>query len=191
MKRLSVECRPCFTLRETRFGPVAVIWSIRGGVPAILRVVISHPHAPADRIVRAAFPGTRSSSCPEIESVADLVAASMAGDDVRLPLDLAGMDLCSEFQQQVLGAVHAIPRGSVSTYRRIAAQLGHPQTARAVGTALAANPFPILVPCHRVIRSDGTLGGYGGGLPMKRALLESEGVRFDPAGRVLPGQYRY
>ncbi len=178
-------------LRRTRFGPVAFLWHVHREKPRLLEIMISHPGAPADRIVRAALPGARPSSCPEVDSVADLVAASMDGDDIRLPLDLARMDLCPAFQRRVLLAGHAIPRGSVSTYRRIAAHLGNLKASRAVGTALATNPFPILVPCHRVIRSDGTLGGYGGGLPMKRALLESEGIRFDANGRVLPDQYHY
>jgi methylated-DNA-[protein]-cysteine S-methyltransferase len=63
--------------------------------------------------------------------------------------------------------------------------LDHPRAARAVGTALARNPFPVIIPCHRAIRGDGTLGGFGGGLKMKRALLEMEGVRFDRYGKVM------
>jgi methylated-DNA-[protein]-cysteine S-methyltransferase len=63
--------------------------------------------------------------------------------------------------------------------------LGCPRAARAVGTALANNPFPIIIPCHRTIRADGTPGGFGGGIMMKRNLLEMEGVRFDPRGRVI------
>ena len=73
----------------------------------------------------------------------------------------------------------------VSTYRRIAAHLGVPKGARAVGNALATNPFPIVIPCHRAIRSDGALGGYQGGLAMKRALLMQEGVDVDERGRVV------
>jgi methylated-DNA-[protein]-cysteine S-methyltransferase len=68
--------------------------------------------------------------------------------------------------------------------------LGKPSAARAVGRALATNPFPIIIPCHRAVRSDGSLGGYQGGLAMKRALLEMEGVEFDARGRVAtPGFY--
>ncbi len=81
-------------------------------------------------------------------------------------------------------AEYGIPRGSVSTYGRMAAHLGIPGGARAVGNALATNPFPIVIPCHRAIRSDGTLGGYQGGLAMKRILLEQEGVVIDDRGRV-------
>jgi len=61
----------------------------------------------------------------------------------------------------------------------------------AVGTALAKNPFPIVIPCHRAVRSDGTLGGYQGGLEMKRALLEMEGVYFDTFDRVLTEAFFY
>ena len=86
------------------------------------------------------------------------------------------LEHCSKFQQKVLRAVSAIPRGKVSTYQRIAKQIGQPKAARAVARALANNPFPLIIPCHRVICSDGALGGYQGGLKMKRALLEKEGA---------------
>jgi methylated-DNA-[protein]-cysteine S-methyltransferase len=90
-----------------------------------------------------------------------------------------------------LRAEHGIPRGSVSTYQRIAKLLGNRNATRAVGGALANNPFPIIIPCHRAIRSDGTLGGYQGGLKMKRALLEMEGVFFNALGRVLTDKFFY
>jgi len=79
----------------------------------------------------------------------------------------------------------------MSTYQRIASYLGNANGARAVGTALANNPFPIIIPCHRAIRSDGTLGGYQGGLEMKRALLEMEGVLFNTLGRVVTEEFFY
>ena len=111
--------------------------------------------------------------------------AFLEGVSVRFSLDMVRLDLCTEFQQAVLRAEYGIPRGQVSTYQLIGRFLGKPSAARAVGTALANNPFPIIIPCHRAIRSDGTLGGYQGGLSMKRALLEMEGVSFDGAGRVV------
>ncbi|MBC7317034.1 MAG: MGMT family protein, partial [Chloroflexi bacterium] len=108
---------------------------------------------------------------------------------VAFPLDLVAWEGCSPFQKRVLLADYAIPRGQVSTYGLIAAHLGMPNAARAVGRALATNPFPILIPCHRAIRSDRTLGGYQAGLAMKRALLEMEGVRF--AGERVVGPLYY
>jgi len=84
----------------------------------------------------------------------------------------------TEFQQSVWKAVNKIPYGQVYTYKQIAKQLGNPNAVRAVGAANGANPVPILVPCHRVIQSDGKLGGYAGGLAIKDALLRLEGVLF-------------
>jgi methylated-DNA-[protein]-cysteine S-methyltransferase len=84
----------------------------------------------------------------------------------------------SPFFQKVWTACAAIPEGKTMTYGQLAAAIGHPKAARAVGTALAANPFAPTVPCHRVIRSDGGLGGYSaaGGLGSKRRLLIKEGA---------------
>jgi len=172
------------SLRNTPFGPVAVVWSPYRGRPMIRRIILSKPGSSAGLLASVQFPGCRSFSCTEINTVADRIAAFLAGDDIRFPLDTVQLDICSPFQQKVLRAEHGIPRGSVSTYQRIAGHVGNVRGARAVGTALAGNPFPIIIPCHRAIRSDKTLGGYQGGLEMKRALLEMEGVRFDNSGRV-------
>jgi methylated-DNA-[protein]-cysteine S-methyltransferase len=78
------------------------------------------------------------------------------------------------FVRRVLDATARIPYGSVSTYGRVAAEAGSPRGSRAAGNALGANPIPIIVPCHRVLRSGGELGGYGGGPERKRVLLETE-----------------
>jgi methylated-DNA-[protein]-cysteine S-methyltransferase len=146
---------------------------------------------PAARQVSALYPGTSKASDPVILRLADDIAAFLDGWDVKFGLDRVGMDLCSPFQQRVLRAEHGVPRGRVTTYGRLARHLGRPKAARAVGNCLATNPFPIVIPCHRAIRSDGTLGGYQGGVEMKRALLEMEGVRFDPSGRVLAEGFHY
>jgi O-6-methylguanine DNA methyltransferase len=89
-----------------------------------------------------------------------------------LPLELRG----TPFQTAVWEAVACIPYGEVTTYGEIAARLGRPDAARAVGAAVGANPLPIVIPCHRVIGADGSLTGYGGGLKVKAALLALEGV---------------
>lgn len=92
----------------------------------------------------------------------------------KLPLDLT----CgTPFQQKVWRALCKIPRGQTRSYAWIARQIGQPKAARAVGAACGANPIPIIVPCHRVIASDGSLGGYSGGLERKRQLLKLEGNR--------------
>jgi methylated-DNA-[protein]-cysteine S-methyltransferase len=85
-----------------------------------------------------------------------------------VPVDLSGVP---PFQRKVLRATAGIPFGEARSYGWLAERIGHPRAARAVGTALGRNPVPFIVPCHRILREDGTLGGYGLGLPMKRSLL--------------------
>jgi len=103
--------------------------------------------------------------------------------DCDIPLDLR---LVSGFTRAVLDALRAVPFGALVTYGELAARAGRPRAARAVGRAVGANPLPIVVPCHRVIAAGGRLGGFGGGLPLKIALLAIEGhtvvARGDRAG---------
>jgi methylated-DNA-[protein]-cysteine S-methyltransferase len=91
-----------------------------------------------------------------------------------------------EFDKKVWKALRDIPFGTTTSYGVVAKQIGHPNAARAVGAANGANPIALIVPCHRVIGADGSLTGYGGGLPLKRKLLEHEarvaGTRLDLFG---------
>jgi methylated-DNA-[protein]-cysteine S-methyltransferase len=82
----------------------------------------------------------------------------------------------TEFQRATWRALSAIPYGETISYAELACRVGRPAASRAVGAANGANPLPIVVPCHRVIGKDGSLTGFGGGLPVKRALLELEGA---------------
>jgi methylated-DNA-[protein]-cysteine S-methyltransferase len=90
-----------------------------------------------------------------------------------LPIDWR---LTRGFQGKVQRAINRIPYGQTRTYTEMARSAGNERAVRAAGTACGSNPIPIVVPCHRVLRSGGGLGGYGGGLPMKEALLKLEGV---------------
>lgn len=92
----------------------------------------------------------------------------------RVPLDLVG----TEFQRRVWQAIARIPAGKVISYAELARGAGRPRAIRAAAQACGANPVPLLVPCHRVVASDGGLGGFGGGLPLKRKLLAREGLDF-------------
>lgn len=105
---------------------------------------------------------------------ADAVAAVEAPAQPRnLPLDVRG----TAFQEAVWRELSRVPPGETVSYAALAARTGHPGATRAVGTACGANPVAVLIPCHRALRSDGSLGGYAGGLERKVALLEREGVR--------------
>ncbi|MBD3204831.1 methylated-DNA--[protein]-cysteine S-methyltransferase [Candidatus Bathyarchaeota archaeon] len=103
----------------------------------------------------------------------------LEGKDVKFQLEILNWNRCTSFQIRVLEAEYNIPRGYVSTYSRIASHIGVRRGARAVGNALATNPFPLVIPCHRAVRSDGSLGGYQGGTDMKKKLLEMEGLEFN------------
>ncbi|MBF6025140.1 methylated-DNA--[protein]-cysteine S-methyltransferase [Lysobacter niastensis] len=98
------------------------------------------------------------------------VAEALGGKQVSVPVDLIG----TAFQKRVWDALMKIPRGETRSYSQLAAELGAPQGARAVASACAHNRVAIVVPCHRVVRSDGSLGGYRWGLPMKQRVLERE-----------------
>ncbi len=87
------------------------------------------------------------------------------------------MSHATPFRRRVMNAVRRIPRGQVMSYRGVASKVGRPLAARAVGATMAANPVCIIVPCHRVVGSDGALVGFGGGLQMKQRMLEMEGAR--------------
>jgi len=175
----------------TPYGSVGVIWATTSRSPKIVRVLLSRPGAPAEVQASELYPDAPIASCSEIDAVGADMKRLLEGEPVAFSLDLAELRLCGKFQQRVLRAEHQIPRGSVSTYRVIAAHLANPNGARAVGNALANNPFPLIVPCHRAIRSDRHLGGYQGGLGMKRALLEMEGLAFDDTGRVACPHFHY
>jgi methylated-DNA-[protein]-cysteine S-methyltransferase len=178
-------------IKSTPFGPVAILWSIKRGEPHITRVLISKPDYSALEQVAHLYPEVKPSSCREIDFIAADISAFLQGEDIYFSLDMVNLDACPPFQEAVLRAEHLIPRRSVSTYKLIAAHLGKDKAARAVGNALANNPFPILVPCHRAIRSDGHIGGFQGGFCMKKALLENEGVKIDDRGLVVNPQLHY
>jgi methylated-DNA-[protein]-cysteine S-methyltransferase len=123
---------------------------------------------------------TRDSSAlrPYVAEMREFLAGKRR--DFESPLDLRG----TEFQLRCWNQLLTIPYGEVITYAQLAQRVGSPNGFRAVGHANGQNPVAIIVPCHRVIASDGTLGGYGGGLPMKQWLLDLEGA-IVPAQRQL------
>jgi methylated-DNA-[protein]-cysteine S-methyltransferase len=97
--------------------------------------------------------------------------------ELELPLDLDEQPL---FRRKVWQILQTIPYGRVRSYGWVARKVGRPRAARAVGAACGANPVPLLVPCHRVVAGDGSLGGFSGGLPAKKQLLRLEGILFSP-----------
>jgi methylated-DNA-[protein]-cysteine S-methyltransferase len=126
-----------------------------------------------------------------INSIGKQIQLFLNGKEVEFDLQLLDFSRCYEIQKNVLLAEYGIPRGWVSTYKRIANHIGIINGARVVGNSLAKNPFPIFIPCHRAIKSNGELGGYQGGLAMKCRLLEMEGVIISEKGKVLTDKLFY
>ncbi|MEO6145184.1 MAG: methylated-DNA--[protein]-cysteine S-methyltransferase [Dermatophilaceae bacterium] len=117
-------------------------------------------------------PDPRGREAEPFKAAADQLAAYFAGRRTCFELPLA--PLGSEFQQRVWAALQEIPYGETESYGELAARIGSPGGARAVGLANGKNPIGILIPCHRVVGTTGSLTGYGGGLGRKRALLDLE-----------------
>ena len=119
----------------------------------------------------------------EMAAPRDALSEYFEGDthELDLPVDLRLMQ--APFRRSVLEELRLVPRGKTVSYGELAARAGNPKAARAVGTACARNPIPIVVPCHRVLPGTGALGNYGGGPERKRALLELEG---SPRGAASP-----
>lgn len=153
--------------------PLGVIYCAAGqrGLIALWISPALDDGAFVERIAKAGYEPVRDAVA--LKNVFDWLDRYFAGHNAPFPLPLDPRG--TEFQKAVWKAVAAIPRGEVRTYSSIAAAIGRPKAARAVGGACAANPIPVIVPCHRV-RAAGGEGGYTGGLHIKRALLRLEGV---------------
>ncbi len=175
-----------YDLAKTRFGTAAIVWSVQKQGPRITRVLLPASEETIKRQLSMISPAATRKSCTIIAKFAQDLQAFTEGKAVAFDTSVLDMTLLPSFHRKVLRALARIPRGTVSTYGTIASKTGAPGGARAAGQGCAKNPFPIVFPCHRVIRSDGSLGGFGGGLKLKRALLEMEGVQFDSTGKAMP-----
>lgn len=113
------------------------------------------------------------------------------GHDIKFELNQLDLNDLTQFQREVLLKQNEIPYGMVTTYKKLAQLIGRPKSARPVANTLASNPFPLIIPCHRTVKSDWTLGGYNGRKDgyFKRFILENEGIRFEDD--VIKQQYRY
>jgi methylated-DNA-[protein]-cysteine S-methyltransferase len=156
-----------FRFTDTPMGPLRLAFSPRG-LAAVEFWDAGAPLAPA-----ASPP---ASLAPMVEHTLQALEDYFAGtpsDFSTLSLDLQG----TPFQLRVWQELRRIPWGATVSYQELAQSLGRPQAARAVGQACGANPIPIIIPCHRVVAADGSLGGFSSGLAHKRWLLKHEGVK--------------
>lgn len=161
-----------FAVVSCALGRLLVAYTEHG----VCAVALGDDDAGMERQLRRDFPNARilpaGSAIHEwISVIVDAVDGSLSA--AAVPLDVRG----TAFQARVWKELQRIPRGTTLTYSEVAARIGQPRAARAVARACATNPVALLVPCHRVVREDGTLGGYRWGLERKRELLRREGAR--------------
>jgi len=175
-----------YTVLDSPVGQLRIAWNGRG--------VAAVESAPDDRAFEVRFRARTGRPIRRVAAMpADLARAierRLGGDRrARIALDTRGT---TEFEQAVWSKALEIPRGEVRPYGWIAAEIGRPKAVRAVGTALGHNPFPLIVPCHRVVRSDGTIGQYSlGGPGNKRTILAAEGLDPDELERLARAGVRY
>jgi AraC family transcriptional regulator of adaptative response/methylated-DNA-[protein]-cysteine methyltransferase len=171
----------------TRDGVVALAFAdstlgavlVASGAAGVRAVLLGDDHDVLRRDVARRLPGaTFVEGDDAARALAARVATAIDAPEgaPEVPLDPHG----TPFQRRVWQALREIPRGTTATYTEIAARLGMPTAARAVAAACAANPIAVVVPCHRVVRSDGGLSGYRWGVERKRALLERERREGEP-----------
>ncbi|BAD40011.1 methylated-DNA--[protein]-cysteine S-methyltransferase [Symbiobacterium thermophilum] len=161
-----------YTCCETRLGPIYVAWTAQGIACVAAGEGEEEAFRARCRALTGQSPVRNDGRRAELER---MLQGWLEGEPYDGPVDLSPL---SPFDREVLAACRAIPRGEVRTYGELAAAVGRPRAARAVGGALRRNPVPLLIPCHRVVRSDGTIGQYSmGGPEVKRQLLAMEGAR--------------
>ncbi|TFG95038.1 methylated-DNA--[protein]-cysteine S-methyltransferase [Candidatus Thorarchaeota archaeon] len=171
-----------FTPVETTFGHLTLIH--RGTDSAgVVAILLPKTKKESLQEVKSRFPKAEQGSVDSLIPFKGMLIDYFDGARVKFPIDVLDLSICYPFQIEVLKAEWSIPYGKTASYSCVAKKI-HSTAYRAVGNALSRNPFPIIIPCHRAIRSDRTLGGFQGGLKMKRRILEMEGVEFDSLGRV-------
>ena len=174
-----------YRIVQSQFGEVGIVWKMKNKDAMITRVFLPESGKKIKYVIKKVYPDAVFGSVPIINKIYKKLENFLKGKPIEFSLNNIDLKQLYNFQKKVLLVERQIPYGWVSTYGRLAKKIGVPRASRAVGQALARNPFPIIIPCHRTIRSDGSLGGFQGGLKLKRKLLEIEGIQFNRKGKVI------
>lgn len=154
---------------DTPAGSVGILGSTTG----LLRVTLPRHSTREIQRLPGISPDQATLSSHHFQNLMERLRAYFAGHKVDFP-DRLDLSAATAFQREVWKATRIIPYGETRSYAWVAAQIGKPKAVRAVGQALGRNPLPVIIPCHRVLASNGGLGGFSGGLEMKRFLLHLE-----------------
>ena len=159
-------------LFETAFGYAGVVYR---DMPFLLTRIFL-PKEKTDHLMArferegAEIPGSHA----DARTVAAMIRAYFEGNSIPMCWEILAMDGLTALQRKVLAATARIPYGAVRSYGQIAVEIGRSRAYRFVGTTMARNPFPVIIPCHRVIKSDGSIGRFGGGVQLKRKMIALE-----------------
>ena len=180
-----------YTTFSSPFDTFTIVWKETGSIIKLQRIYLSDPELKSKVKALKSFKQVELGSSSLIKLLGEKIQLFFKGEIIDFSLELLDFNRCYKIQKKVLFAEYKIPRGWVSTYKRIANKIVIPKGARVVGNALAKNPFPIIIPCHRAIKTNGDLGGFQGGIKMKRRLLELEGIEFSDKGKVITDRIYY
>ena len=180
-----------YTTFPSVFDKFTIVWKENDSNKQLIQRIFLSDNRTTETKTSELFGEITLESSSTINSLGDKIQRFLRGEEITFNLSFLDFSICYPTQKKVLLAEYAIPRGWVSTYKRIAEQIDITNGARVVGNSLAKNPFPIFIPCHRAIRTNGELGGYQGGLTMKKKLLELEGVSISDNAKVLTDKIFY
>lgn len=171
-----------YIIPESPIGEITIIWKKKPKFQ-IEELIISNPNKKSSEIVQEKYEKegelTINKKSKPFNNFLKQLNNYFNEKDYKFSLDYLNLDKLTEFQRKVLKTEFQTPKGKINTYKGLAKAIGSPGAYRAVGNALSKNPYPIIIPCHRTVKSNRTIGGYGGfsmGFESKKTLLELDGL---------------
>ncbi len=169
-------------MKDSPIGEITIIWRKKPQF-RIEEIILSKPEKTSSQIAKEKYEIEEELSInkksKQLNKVLNEFDKYFSEKDCKFSLDYLNLDKVTPFQRKVLEAEFNTKKGSINTYKDLAKEAGSPKAYRAVGNALSKNPYPIIIPCHRTVKSDRTIGGFGGvaeGLESKKILLELDGL---------------
>ncbi|WP_461462431.1 methylated-DNA--[protein]-cysteine S-methyltransferase [Methanobrevibacter sp.] len=171
-----------FTIKNTIIGPITIVFYNKDDL-LIKEIIISNQNTNSSHIAYEKYDSIEESSYDDLDiNLKDIITSIekyLNGENVEFTLDYLDLSSFTPFQQDVLITEYNTKRGTVNTYGQLASMINRPKSYRAVGNVLSHNPYPIIIPCHRTVRKDWTIGGFNGqayGDKSKEILLSLEGI---------------
>ena len=167
--KLNIKEKVLYKIVKSQLGDIGIVWQNQ----KIIHIFLPGLHKKMVTVIHDVYKYPVLSSSRYFDSLCKEIEQYLEGKKRIFSIDSINLSRIYSFQKRVLLLERKIPYGWISTYGRLAKKLGIPKGAQAIGQALARNPFPIIIPCHRTIMANGSLGGFQGGLKLKRRLLEN------------------